>query len=243
MITPTLEVIAEPAPAAEDAPVIFRPPNAWQTNNRTRHFIRLSERQYSHETDMDILRRSVEILLKQQDARGSFHTDEEYRMGDKVDDQLGGAAMLAYYLSVTDAGKGIDDALERAVRFHLDHLVNEPTPARPHRHIRYYIDRESGFDTTINVWALWGGALILRHGSCQLSADTLKELRDVMMEAWLLVSSDPQRDGNPCHNQRLAECAVGMLFANAIGNETIARQALDYYHKHLRRCGFTIAAT
>jgi hypothetical protein len=219
---------------ADETAVIYRPPNAWPTDNRRRQFIPLSERQYSYETDLNILRRSVDILLKQQDKRGSFYTEVEYRSGDKVDDQLAGASMLAFLLSQTDSDQKINDSLERAVRFHLDHLVCEPSSGQ-FRYSRYVSDRDSSGDWCNTLWCLWGGALVLRHGTSYLTEETAAGLRDLMREYWSFVSTYAARDENPCHNQLVAYCHIGNLYAVAIGDKAIASELCAYYHKRLRR--------
>ena len=105
MIEPLTENLPASRPPAKQPPAseaaVYRPPSSWPADNRTRKFTPLSERGHSTETDLDILHRSVGLLLKRQDARGSFYTDEEYRSGDKVDDQLAGASLLAYSLEKT----------------------------------------------------------------------------------------------------------------------------------------------
>ena len=224
-----------PSTTSNDAPILYKAPFQWKADNRKRGFIPLSARQYSRETDWGTVRRSVDLFLRQQDERGSFYTDEDYRSGDRVDDQIGGAAALAYFLSQTVRNEKIVDALERAVRFHLDHLVCAPSPTRPFRYSRYFIDRDSSGDWCNTNWCICGGALTLQHGVPYLSKKTAAELRDVMLDNWSYISTFPTRDENPCHNQLLAYCDIGFLLAKATGNKAIFKEVLDYYHERLRR--------
>ena len=215
--------------------VIYRPPNGWNTDSRARRFTRLPDRHFSREGDMEMLARSVQAVLEQQDERGSFYTDQEYCLGDKVDDQLGAASMLAYYLSQTGCASGVDERLERAVRFHLDHLVQPPTNERKSRYMRYFKDRDTGYDTCNNLWTIWGGSLVLRHGTRYISSGTAAELCDLLAELWSFAFNDPRRDANPCENQMLAYCEVGILYAHTVGRKALVSELLDFYHQHLRR--------
>ena len=219
---------------ASRSAVIFRPPDRWHTRNRTRTFISLPERQYSTENDQQILKRSVDLLLKQQDKRGSFNTDEEYCAGDKVDDQLGAASMLAYYLKSNGPDERIESALERAVRFHLDYLVCS-SPSRAYRYSRYYQDRDGAGDWCNTQWCIWGGALVLITGTSFLTEKTAADLRDVLADYWSFISTAKYwHDENPCHNQFLAYCDIGILYANATGRTEIIGQVLNHYHTRLR---------
>jgi hypothetical protein len=224
---------ADQAASPDDATILYRPPASWPTDHRTRRYITLPERHYSHETDLEMLRRSVHFLVGRQDARGSYHTDEEYRQGDRVDDQLGAAAMVAFLLSLTGPDPRLIESLERGVRFHLDHLVCR-SAAQPYPYSRYRLDRDTAFDVPNNVWILWGGSLVLKYGLPYLSKNTAEELRGLMGQTWLLISTNPVRGENPCHNQVLAFCEIAVLYARATNREEIERYALDYYHQCLR---------
>lgn len=238
-LLPSLDPASPPPPQTLEQPsaqhvferVVGRP----ETIYPGRQFIELPDRKYSRETDLEILSRSVDVLLKQQDDRGSFYTDEDYRTGDRVDDQLGAASMIAYWLSVKGIEKGINDALERAVRFHLDHLVSAPTPAYPFRHSCSSLGYESASEACGNMWILWGGALVLQHGLPYLSKATGDELRDLMADTWSMVSADPNLPENPCANQWLAYCEVGVLYALAAGRDDLVPKILDFYKRRVRR--------
>ena len=173
------------------------------------------------------------MLLRQQDERGSFYTDAEYRQGDKVDDQLGGASMLAYFLSQTKHNEEIVAALERAVRFHLDHLVWK-SPSRRYRYSRSVPDREENDDWCGQLWCFWGGIQALQHGAPFLSGTTAAELRELLAEYWGFLSTFPIRNEQPCHNQRLAYCELGIAYAEAIGDKAITAEVIEYYHREIR---------
>ena len=89
---------ASPATDTDQSTIIYKAPFMWRADNRKRRFISLPERQFSHKTDWEILCRSVDLFLQQQDERGSFYTEEDYHTGDRVDDHLGAASALAYFL-------------------------------------------------------------------------------------------------------------------------------------------------
>jgi hypothetical protein len=212
---------------------IWLHPRAWPADNRTRKYITLAERNHSHETDLGMLRRTAETLLRQQDDRGSFYTDQEYLLGDKVDDQLGGAAVIAYFLSQTEAKKETVDALERAVRFFLDHFVFS-SPTRKYRYTRSVPDREENDDWCGQLWNFWGGVQVITHGSPYLTSGTAAELRDMLGDYWGFVSTFPLQVQQPCHNQRLALCEVGVAYAKAISNDTMIPEIVAYYHEKIR---------
>jgi hypothetical protein len=214
-------------------PLLYRPPASWKTDHRTRRFIALPERKYSRENDMEMLRRSVDWLIDRQDERGSFHSDDEYRQGDKTDDQLGACAMLAYVLSHGPPDSGVQSALQRGVRFHLDGLVRR-SPSMPFPYTRAYLDQDSAFDASNGVWILWGGALVLKHGLPFLNAATAAELLELMDQTWQMISSNPVRNENPCHNQLLAYCEIAVLYAKAVKKTEIVREILTFYREKLR---------
>ena len=220
--------------AADNPPVVWVHPRAWKADNRTRRYITLTERDYSRAADFDMLVRSMNLMLKRQDGRGSFHSDEEYHQYDKVDDQLGATSLLAYYLSRTGPHEAIGEALERAVRFHLDHLVFR-SPDRPFRYSRVLIDRDTPGDWCNTLWCLGSGSTVLRFGTPFLTPRTAADLREVLADCWRFVSIFPTRDENPCHNQLLAYCEIGTRVGDAIGDQTLRPAVLDYYHRHLRR--------
>jgi hypothetical protein len=231
----TLSSPLPPNPFQGDAlPLLYRPPASWKVDHRTRQFISLSERKYSFKTDLEMLVRSVDWLIARQDSRGSFHTDEEYRQGDRIDDQLGACSMLAFLLTSSGPNQKIAHALERGVRFHLDHLVLRNS-SHPFPYSRNSLDYDSAYDHANGVWVLWGGALVLKYGISYLSKKTARELRDLMAQTWLLISTNPVRGENPCHNQLLAYCEIGLLYAKASGRDDIARKVMTYYHQRLRK--------
>ena len=141
--------------------------------------------------------------------------------------------MLAFLLSLTGPDEVMASALERGVRFQLDHLVltnsSQPFPYCP-----AVIDRQSPYDRGAS-WILWGGSLVMRYGISHLSKKTADELREFMGQTWSLISTDPVRSENPCHNQLLAFCEIGILYSRASGRNEITHQVLEYYHQHLRK--------
>jgi hypothetical protein len=212
--------------------VIYRPPSAWPTDNRTRQFTPLPQRHHSPQTDGDILERSVDLLLQKQDGKGSFYTYDEYCTGDRVDDQLAGAAMIAFYWSRAGSSDVPSDAVERAVRFHLENLVFKSSLS-PFRYSPSCIDRDS-VDWCNNLWCLWGAVLVLRHGATYLQESTASELREIAADYWSIVSTYSARDENPCHNQLIAYCHIGHLYSQVAGLKTIAAEVSAYYHDRLR---------
>ena len=218
----------------EEPPLRWIHPRGWKADNRTRRYITLVERNYSRKNDFDVLRRSVLAMMGQQDERGSFYSDEEYLTGDIVDDQIKAASMLAYFLSRTGPDEKIQQALEKAVRFHLDHLVFR-SPDRPFRYSRFFNDRDTGGDWCNTLWCLSGGAVLLRYGGPFLTEATMAELQQVMAEFWSFISTFPMRDENPCHNQLLAYCEIGIQYAKAEGKNALVSELLDFYHGHMRR--------
>ncbi len=219
--------------ASLELPIIWIHPRGWNVDNASRRFIPFSERNHGEATELGILRRSVELLLARQDQRGSFYSDEEYRLGDKVDDQLGGAAALAYYLERTGPEPALSAALDRAVQFHIHHLVHR-CPDKPFRYSRYVNDRDTSNDLCNTLWCLWGGSLVLRHGTPYLSGQTSEDLRGVLADYWGLFSNSAIFDENPCHNQLLAYCEIGILYAQTVGRKEIVTQLLDYFHGFMR---------
>jgi hypothetical protein len=223
-----------PPLAREERPLTWIHPREWKVNNRTRKYITFSERNYSRKNELDILRRSVAALLRQQDERGSFYSDKEYLRGDVVDDQIGAAAMLACFLSCSGPDETVRIALERAVRFHLDHLVFR-SPDRPYCYSRFFNDRDTAGDWCNTLWCISGGIVLLRHGGPHLTTDTWTEFRAVMTEFWSFVSTFPMRDENPCHNQLLAYCEIGILYGKTVGWPELVSELLTFYHAHMRR--------
>ena len=71
-------------------------------------------------------------------------------------------------------------------------------------------------------------------GTPFLEKGTADELREVMADNWSYVSTFPIRDENPCHNQLLAYCEIGISVGKAIGREAIRTEVLRYYHERLR---------
>ena len=219
---------------ANDPPVVWVHPRDWKTDNRTRRYITLLERGYSHEGDFDMLVRSMHLMLKRQDARGSFFSDDDYRQGDHGDDQIGVTCLLAYYLFRTGPDLTISEALEWAVRFHLDHLVFR-SPGRLGAFSRGELARDTPGDWCNTLWCIGSGALTLRYGAAFLTPCTVADLRGMLVEYWRFLASFPTRDENPCHNQLLAFCEGGARASLAVGDKTIMGEVLAYYHGRLRR--------
>jgi hypothetical protein len=235
----TSSLLSKPASAsdsAQEAPVIYAAPYMWQTDNRKRHFTRLPDRHFSRASDVDTLRRSVVLFLKQQDERGSFYSDQDYRGYDKIDDQLGACAALAYILAEDGPDAKIIAALERGVRFQLDHLVWPVPGSRSMRYSRGVLDYDApSGDWCNNNWCLWGGALTYLHGARFLAPKTAGELRALLVDYWTYVSTFPTRDEGPCHNQFLAYCDIGVLCGQVIGDKKIVQEAVDHYHQRVRK--------
>jgi hypothetical protein len=231
---PDSRPLGQDAEDIDESPLSWLHPRSWQANNRTRKFITLAERGYSREGDLEVLGRSVRAMLRQQDGRGSFYSDEDYLSGDRVDDQLGGSAMLAYYLHRVELDPKIRQALENSVRFHLDQLVFRADD-RPFRYSRFYNARDSSGDWCNTLWCLSKANIVLRYGERFLSPETAARLRGLMNEYWSYISTYPARDENPCHNQLLAYCEIGLAYAEIVGKGFLRAELLDYYQNHLRR--------
>ena len=228
-----------PAPGAEpadfhDTPVVWVHPRDWKTDNRTRRYITLVERAYSRDGDFDMLVRSLRLMLKREDERGSFFSDEEYRRGDRGDDQIGVTCLLAYYLHRQGPDRTINDALERTVRFHLDHLVFR-SPERQGAYSRGELARDTPGDWCNTLWCIGSGAITLRYGAAFLTPRTVTDLRGMLVEYWRFLANFPTRDENPCHNQLLAFCEAGARASAALADETMMGEVLKYYHGRMRR--------
>ena len=227
------------------SPIVYVPAYAWNVNNRGRRFIRFSERAVGRESDLLCLANSAKWLLERQDERGSFHSDAEYSTGDTTDDQLGAAAVVARFLNIhQDSVCSRDNPVERAVRFHLQHLVNRDAEGG-WKYSRYHLARDSAGDWCNTLWCLWGAALLMEHDSACLTPATRSELLTLMADYWAFLSWYPVRDENPCHNQLLEYCKVGMLYARAISSREVEEEVLHYYRHTLRRlrvydCGHAI---
>ena len=221
-------------PVVQETPLVWIHPRGWKTDNRTRRYISLAERNYSREGDLGVLRRTVYTLLQQQDERGSFYSDEDYMRGDVVDDQIGAAAMLAYFLTRTGSDEKIHEALVKAVRFHLDYLVFS-SPDRAYRYSRFHNDRDTPGDWCNTLWCLGAGTCLLQYAEPYLGDAVSVEYRGVLAEYWSFVSTFPTRDENPCHNQMLAYIEIGIEYARMSGREELVSELLDFYHGHVRR--------
>lgn len=218
--------------------IAYAPPDRmkWSTDENgrpQRSWIKLDDLPAQPAFDLETLGRSARVLLDRQESSGSFLAPELYFTGDRTDDQIGGAAVLAAALALGRVPPVEKPFLNKAVRYHLEHLVwqSEDTGFM---FLRYVADRPTPNDWCATLWALHGAVLTLEHGRGILDPDLELRLRRVCADYWRFLSSYPLKEENPCHNQLLEYCSIGFHAGKVLGDDRVAAEALAYYFDYVR---------
>lgn len=243
MITDPTAPVADAAHLSAVRPVTddfveYAPPDRtkWSldTDGRPlRAWLRLGELPAQPAFDMETLRRSARRLLARQEPSGSFLPPHLYLTGDRTDDQIGGAAVVAAALTRRLVPADQKTFLNAAVSYHLDHLVWKAEDTG-FMFLRYVADRPTPNDWCATLWALHGAVLTLEHGKGILDADLEFRLRQLCGHYWRFVSIYPLKEENPCHNQLLEYCSIGFHAGKVLGDDRIEAEALSYYFDYVR---------
>jgi hypothetical protein len=221
------------------AGILYKSPANWpleetKEGRRTRRFIRFSERPTGFETDFSCLKRTLNIIVPQQQANGCFLSPDEILLADKSDDHLGVAGMLAYYLSLTDTNPEWSDALCRGVRYQMDHLCAS-APNVSGRYVRYHLKQDCPLDWCNTLWSLQGLNFVLEYGRAFLPDDLYVEVEALGRDFWEYLTDFPARDENPCHNQLLEYASIGYTYGRVSGRSEVCGFTLEYYRTFLRK--------
>ncbi len=227
--------VEEPSSAG----VLYMSPANWPLEEsdagvRKRRYIRFSERPNGFDVDLDCLKRTLEVIVPQQQASGCFISPEDLLKMDKTDDHLGVSGMLAYYLSLTGENEQWEDALRRAASFQLENFCWEKSGVAG-RYVRFDFKRDTPLDWCNTLWSLQGLNFVLQYGRSFLTQDLYAELEKLGRDFWDYLTKLPSRDENPCHNQLIEYASIGYSYGQASGRSEVCEYVLEYYRTVLRK--------
>lgn len=200
---------------------------------RDRQFLRFSDREVGFQSDFHSLSQSITHLVPLQQPNGSFIAPEILPRCDKSDDHLGVAGMLAYYLTLVPDKPEWEDALSRAIRFQLDHLVWK-SKGRPGSYVRCLINEDSSLDWCNTLWVLMSVTPILKYSRPFIEKSLYAEIEAFGADIWQYLSQFPVRDENPCHNQLLEYTALGYAYGVSSNRQDVKDSVMAYYKQTLR---------
>jgi hypothetical protein len=200
---------------------------------RDRRFFPFSDRKVGFESDFHSLEQSLNRLIPLQQPNGCFFPPEILSLGEKSDDHLGLAGMLAYYLTLVPAKPEWEEALRRAIRFQLGHLL-WTAKMQPGRYVRYRIAEDSSLDWCNTLWVMQSVGYLLKYARPFVGEKMFEEVGALGGDIWDFLSHYPQRDETPCHNQLLEFAALGYSYGAASGREDVRQGVMTYYRETLR---------